>query len=164
MFLSIEFYYYPSTHSSYCVLSVDGIQTINVGGSAGSSGVLQYAATTQNGQTIFLPGTAQQVVTVGSPVVGSGSSSGGGSVSIANVPGTSGMGLLSSGSHHGPEEASRKREIRLLKNREAARECRNKKKEYIKCLENRVAVLENQNKALIEELKSLKELYTGQKS
>ena len=48
-----------------------------------------------------------------------------------------------------------------MKNREAARECRRKKKEYIKCLENRVAVLENQNKALIEELKSLKELYTG---
>ncbi len=33
------------------------------------------------------------------------------------------------------------------------------KKEYIKCLENRVAVLETQNKALIDELKSLKELY-----
>lgn len=63
-----------------------------------------------------------------------------------------------------PEEQTRKREIRLMKNREAARECRNKKKEYIKCLENRVAVLENQNKALIEELKSLKELYTGQKN
>ena len=61
------------------------------------------------------------------------------------------------------EESARKREIRLLKNREAARECRTKKKEYIKCLENRVAVLENQNKALIEELKTLKELYTGQK-
>jgi len=59
---------------------------------------------------------------------------------------------------------ARKREIRLMKNREAAKECRNKKKEYIKCLENRVAVLENQNKALIEELKSLKELYTGQKN
>jgi len=29
---------------------------------------------------------------------------------------------------------------------------------------DRVAVLENQNKALIEELKSLKELYTGQKN
>lgn len=43
--------------------------------------------------------------------------------------------------------------------REAARECRRKKKEYVKCLENRVAVLENQNKALIEELKSLKDLY-----
>lgn len=57
------------------------------------------------------------------------------------------------------EEASRKRELRLLKNRDAAKECRRKKKEYIKCLENRVAVLENQNKALIDELKSLKELY-----
>lgn len=144
---------------------IDGIQTINVGGAGAgtTSGVLQYAATTQNGQTIFLPGTAQQVVTVGSAGVGPGSSNSGGSVSLANVPGTSGMGLLSPSSHHGPEEASRKREIRLLKNREAARECRNKKKEYIKCLENRVAVLENQNKALIEELKSLKELYTGQK-
>ncbi|KAL5007569.1 hypothetical protein ScPMuIL_016375, partial [Solemya velum] len=77
------------------------------------------------------------------------------------------------------EEASRKRELRLLKNREAAKECRRKKKEtytinqprgaakecrrkkkeYVKCLENRVAVLENQNKTLIDELKSLKELY-----
>lgn len=57
------------------------------------------------------------------------------------------------------EEAARKRELRLLKNREAASECRRKKKEYVKCLENRVSVLENQNKTLIEELKSLKELY-----
>ncbi|EFX68196.1 hypothetical protein DAPPUDRAFT_330320 [Daphnia pulex] len=64
-----------------------------------------------------------------------------------------------------PSEPSlQKRELRLLKNREAARECRRKKKEYIKCLENRVAVLENQNKALIEELKSLKELYCSQKT
>ncbi|XP_013988366.1 cyclic AMP-dependent transcription factor ATF-1 isoform X3 [Salmo salar] len=52
-----------------------------------------------------------------------------------------------------------KREIRLAKNREAARECRRKKKQYVKCLENRVAVLENQNKTLIEELKTLKDLY-----
>lgn len=43
--------------------------------------------------------------------------------------------------------------------REAARECRRKKKEYVKCLENRVAVLENQNKTLIEELKTLKDIY-----
>ncbi|XP_063704329.1 cyclic AMP response element-binding protein B [Culicoides brevitarsis] len=64
-----------------------------------------------------------------------------------------------------PEDQSRaKREMRLQKNREAARECRRKKKEYIKCLENRVAVLENQNKALIDELKSLKELYCQSKS
>lgn len=66
-----------------------------------------------------------------------------------------------SGGGGGGGEASRKRAVRLQKNREAARECRRKKKEYIKCLENRVAVLENQNKALIEELKSLKELYAG---
>ncbi|XP_051970078.1 cAMP responsive element modulator b isoform X1 [Xyrauchen texanus] len=58
------------------------------------------------------------------------------------------------------EEASRKRELRLLKNREAARECRQKKKEYVKCLENRVAVLEKQNMMLIEELKALKNLYS----
>lgn len=43
--------------------------------------------------------------------------------------------------------------------REAARECRRKKKEYVKCLENHVAVLENQNKTLIEELKLLKDIY-----
>lgn len=61
-----------------------------------------------------------------------------------------------------PQDQVKKRQIRLLKNREAARECRRKKKEYIKCLENRVAVLEAQNKALIDELKSLKELYCSQ--
>ncbi|KAM9790978.1 cAMP-responsive element modulator-like isoform 1-T1 [Syngnathus typhle] len=68
------------------------------------------------------------------------------------------------GATHGPqshhtEEVTRKREVRLMKNREAARECRRKKKEYVKCLENRVAVLENQNKTLIEELKALKDIY-----
>lgn len=47
----------------------------------------------------------------------------------------------------------------LFLSREAARECRRKKKEYVKCLENRVAVLENQNKTLIEELKALKDIY-----
>ncbi|KAG8507196.1 cAMP-responsive element modulator, partial [Galemys pyrenaicus] len=61
--------------------------------------------------------------------------------------------------HQLSEDAIRKRELRLRKNREAARECRRKKKEYIKCLENRVAVLEIQNKTLLEELNSLKDLY-----
>lgn len=77
------------------------------------------------------------------------------------VPVVAQSGSLSS---PGGEDQARKREMRLLKNREAARECRRKKKEYIKCLENRVAVLENQNKALIDELKSLKELYCQQKT
>lgn len=115
------------------------LHTINLNSTAPTqaSGTVQYATAGQNGQTVFLPaGASAGVVTV--------ASQGGGHVVV--------------------EEAQRKREIRLLKNREAARECRNKKKEYIKCLENRVAVLENQNKALIEELKSLKELYTGQKN
>ena len=103
----------------------------------------QFSSTTTNGSSgssVFLPAGSsdQQIVTVQSNTSGS--------------PGNP------------AEEAARKREVRLMKNREAARECRNKKKEYIKCLENRVAVLENQNKALIEELKSLKELYTGQKN
>ncbi|XP_031787462.1 cyclic-AMP response element binding protein isoform X45 [Nasonia vitripennis] len=71
------------------------------------------------------------------------------------VPASTGHGVV-------VEDAARKREMRLLKNREAARECRRKKKEYIKCLENRVAVLENRNQSLMDELKHLKELYQHQ--
>nr|KAF6391668.1 cAMP responsive element modulator [Pipistrellus kuhlii] len=41
---------------------------------------------------------------------------------------------------------------------EAAKECRRRKKEYVKCLESRVAVLEVQNKKLIEELETLKDI------
>ncbi|XP_028290778.1 cyclic AMP-responsive element-binding protein-like [Gouania willdenowi] len=71
--------------------------------------------------------------------------------------------------HHGEEKkasaphsqavASQKKELRLLKNREAARECRRKKKEYVRCLENRVSKLEHQNRTLIEELTALKDVY-----
>ncbi|XP_069007258.1 cAMP-responsive element modulator-like [Embiotoca jacksoni] len=57
------------------------------------------------------------------------------------------------------EDALQKRELRLMKNREAARDCRRKKKEYVRCLENRVAVLEHQNKTLMEELRVLKDIY-----
>ncbi|XP_053351236.1 cAMP-responsive element modulator-like [Clarias gariepinus] len=55
-----------------------------------------------------------------------------------------------------PEEAARKRELRMKKNREAARAFRRKKKEWIRLMENRVAVLENQNKNLLEEITALK--------
>jgi len=127
---------------------------------AGTSGA---AASSSSGvQTININGQQYQIVSPsveGLQTITVGSGGGGlGGVGSSSGMGATGSGLLAS------EEANRKREIRLLKNREAARECRNKKKEYIKCLENRVAVLENQNKALIEELKSLKELYTGQKN
>ncbi|XP_038611604.1 cAMP-responsive element modulator isoform X8 [Tachyglossus aculeatus] len=68
----------------------------------------------------------------------------------------------SPGSLHSPqqlaEEATRKRELRLMKNREAAKECRRRKKEYVKCLESRVAVLEVQNKKLMDELETLKDI------
>lgn len=60
------------------------------------------------------------------------------------------------------DEVAKKRANRLHKNRVAARECRRKKKEYIKCLENRVQILEAQNKSLIEELSKLKEQYQSQ--
>merc|ERR1712004_271202 len=113
---------------------------------------VQYSTNSglSGGGAVFLPASTQQVVTVGGQS---------GAISPGGEDVASGVGV--SQEQFGQQ---RKREIRLMKNREAARECRNKKKEYIKCLENRVAVLENQNKALIEELKSLKELYTGQKN
>lgn len=57
------------------------------------------------------------------------------------------------------EERERKREMKLLKNREAAREGREKKRRYQMLLEARVSILETQNRALIEELKALKFLF-----
>uniref|UniRef100_A0A8C2WID6 BZIP domain-containing protein n=1 Tax=Cyclopterus lumpus TaxID=8103 RepID=A0A8C2WID6_CYCLU len=56
-------------------------------------------------------------------------------------------------------EASLKREQRLMKNREAVRESRVKKKEYIKCLEDRMYLLENINKTLTREIKALKDTH-----
>ncbi|XP_053487212.1 cAMP responsive element modulator b isoform X2 [Ictalurus furcatus] len=55
------------------------------------------------------------------------------------------------------EEASRKRELRLMKNRQAAKESRRRKREYVNCLEDHISMLEQQNKMLMEELKYLKE-------
>jgi hypothetical protein len=130
------------------------LQTITMTNAGTAGGTIVQYAQSQDGQQFFVPGTVGselQAYTL-RPV-----SSASSSPSVV-------LGGSSGGGHHVPEEQTRKREIRLLKNREAARECRRKKKEYIKCLENRVAVLENQNKALIDELKSLKELYCQQKT
>uniref|UniRef100_A0A8P4KF57 cAMP responsive element binding protein 1 n=1 Tax=Dicentrarchus labrax TaxID=13489 RepID=A0A8P4KF57_DICLA len=117
---------------------VQGLQTLtmaNAGTAQPGATILQYAQTS-DGQQILVPSN-QVVVQAAS-----------GDVQAYQIR-TGG----------GTEEVTRKREVRLMKNREAARECRRKKKEYVKCLENRVAVLENQNKTLIEELKALKDLY-----
>ncbi|XP_068575417.1 cyclic AMP-responsive element-binding protein 1-like [Cebidichthys violaceus] len=135
---------------------VQGLQTLTMANAGqGGATILQYAQTT-DGQQILVPSN-QVVVQAASGDVQA--------YQIRTAPTsaiTPGVVMATSpalGSGGGTEEVTRKREVRLMKNREAARECRRKKKEYVKCLENRVAVLENQNKTLIEELKALKDLY-----
>ncbi|XP_029555146.1 cAMP-responsive element modulator-like isoform X3 [Salmo trutta] len=69
----------------------------------------------------------------------------------------------SPGSLHSPphvaDETTRKRQLRLMKNRQAAKECRRRKREYIRCLETRLTMLEAQNKKLMDELNYFKEMY-----
>ncbi|KAM6953251.1 cAMP-responsive element modulator-like [Aplochiton taeniatus] len=62
-------------------------------------------------------------------------------------------------SHHSAEDATRKREIRLMKNREAAKECRRRKREYVRCLETRLSMVEAQNKKLLSDLQYVQEVY-----
>uniref|UniRef100_A0A3Q3JQQ4 BZIP domain-containing protein n=1 Tax=Monopterus albus TaxID=43700 RepID=A0A3Q3JQQ4_MONAL len=138
--------------------AIQGLQAVTMASSGGaqpSTTILQYAQT-PDGQQILVP--SNQVVVQGA----------GGEVQtyqIRTAPTSSSLPqtvVMSSSvglSQGKSDDPTMKREIRLAKNREAARECRRKKKEYVKCLENRVAVLENQNKTLIEELKTLKDLY-----
>ncbi|XP_057684009.1 cyclic AMP-responsive element-binding protein 1-like [Corythoichthys intestinalis] len=132
---------------------VQGLQTLTMANAATAqpgATILQYAQTS-DGQQILLPSN-QVVVQAASGDVQA--------YQIRTAPTSTIMATSPAlGTGTGTEEVTRKREVRLMKNREAARECRRKKKEYVKCLENRVAVLENQNKTLIEELKALKDLY-----
>lgn len=137
---------------------VQGLQTLTMANAAAAqpgATILQYAQTS-DGQQILVPSN-QVVVQAASGDVQA--------YQIRTAPTstiTPGVVMATSpalGTAGATEEVTRKREVRLMKNREAARECRRKKKEYVKCLENRVAVLENQNKTLIEELKALKDLY-----
>ncbi|XP_072710742.1 cAMP-responsive element modulator isoform X7 [Ciconia boyciana] len=140
---------------------VHGLQALtmtNSGAPQPGATIVQYAGQSPDGtQQFFVPGSqvVVQAATGDMPAY-----------QIRTPTTTLPQGVVmaaSPGTLHSPqqlaEEATRKRELRLMKNREAARECRRKKKEYVKCLENRVAVLENQNKTLIEELKALKDLY-----
>ncbi|XP_056341493.1 cAMP-responsive element modulator isoform X5 [Oenanthe melanoleuca] len=151
---------YHTNTGQYLTISQGGtIQTVtNSGAPQPGATIVQYAAQSSDGtQQFFVPG---------SPVVVQAATGDMPAYQIRTPTTTLPQGVVmaaSPGTLHSPqqmaEEATRKRELRLLKNREAARECRRKKKEYVKCLENRVAVLENQNKTLIEELKALKDLY-----
>ncbi|RWS27530.1 hypothetical protein B4U80_03336, partial [Leptotrombidium deliense] len=136
--------------------TLQGIQTLTMTNAtgAGTSAIVQYATQGQDGQ-FFVPVTVSAADLQAYQIrTGSANASGLAQGVVMTAPGN-----MNTQQHQIAEDAAKKRELRLLKNREAAKECRRKKKEYIKCLENRVAVLENQNKALIEELKSLKELY-----
>ncbi|MBN3318618.1 CREB1 protein, partial [Atractosteus spatula] len=151
---------------------VQGLQTLTMTNAAAAqpgTTILQYAQTT-DGQQILVPSNqvvVQAALTRASPLCASLLAASGDvqAYQIRTAPtSTIAPGVVMASSPALPtqqtaEEAARKREVRLMKNREAARECRRKKKEYVKCLENRVAVLENQNKTLIEELKALKDLY-----
>ncbi|OXU30259.1 hypothetical protein TSAR_014304 [Trichomalopsis sarcophagae] len=121
------------------------------------------------GEIAVIPAGTIQIATQGEGVPGlhtlsmSNSATAGGTI-VQYAQGQDAQFFVPASTGHGVvvEDAARKREMRLLKNREAARECRRKKKEYIKCLENRVAVLENRNQSLMDELKHLKELYQHQ--
>ncbi|XP_072902638.1 cyclic AMP-responsive element-binding protein 1b isoform X3 [Hemitrygon akajei] len=152
---------------------VQGLQTLTMGNTATSQGgatIVQYTQS-PDGQQIFVPSSQVVVqdhclVATSNCYEASGAAGDVQTYQIRATPNsTTGPGMVMASSPilqsqpQNAEETTRKREIRLMKNREAARECRRKKKEYVKCLENRVAVLENQNKTLIEELKALKDLY-----
>ncbi|XP_066441772.1 cAMP-responsive element modulator isoform X3 [Eleutherodactylus coqui] len=61
---------------------------------------------------------------------------------------------------HMAEEATRKREMRLMKNREAAKACRLRRKEYIRCLEGQNTMLVMENRQLKQELAAYRTLYS----
>ncbi|NWR93490.1 CREM protein, partial [Furnarius figulus] len=167
---------YHTNTGQYLTISQGGtIQTVtNSGAPQPGATIVQYAGQSPDGtQQFFVPGS--QVVVQGKAGQGTAAQQVRKSVGAATgdmpayqirTPTTTlpqGVVMAASpGTLHSPqqmaEEATRKRELRLLKNREAAKECRRRKKEYIKCLESRVAVLEVQNKKLIQELETLKDI------
>ncbi|XP_004387909.2 cAMP-responsive element modulator isoform X4 [Trichechus manatus latirostris] len=139
---------------------VQGLQALtmtNSGAPPPGATIVQYAAQSADGtQQFFVPGSqvVVQATTGDMPAY---------QIRAPTTALPQGVVMAASpGSLHNPqqlaEEATRKRELRLMKNREAAKECRRRKKEYVKCLESRVAVLEVQNKKLIEELETLKDI------
>ncbi|XP_037692332.1 cyclic AMP-dependent transcription factor ATF-1-like isoform X2 [Choloepus didactylus] len=141
---------------------VQGLQTLTMTNSGssqqGTTTVLQYAQTS-DGQQILVPSNQVVVQTASGDMQTYQIRT---TLTASSLPQTvvmtSPVNLTSQTTK--ADDPQLKREIRLMKNREAAQKCRRKKKEYVKCLENRVAVLENQNKTLIEELKTLKDLYS----
>ncbi|XP_037021677.2 cAMP-responsive element modulator isoform X1 [Artibeus jamaicensis] len=151
---------------------VQGLQALTVtnsGAPPSGATIVQYAAQAADGtQQFFVPGSQVVVQDEETELAPSHMAAATGDMPTYQIrapPTALPQGVVvaaSPGSLHSPqqlaEEATRKRELRLMKNREAAKECRRRKKEYVKCLESRVAVLEVQNKRLIEELETLKDI------
>ncbi|XP_005354836.1 cAMP-responsive element modulator isoform X2 [Microtus ochrogaster] len=150
---------------------VQGLQALtmtNSGAPPPGATIVQYAAQSADGtQQFFVPGSQVVVQDEETDLAPSHMAAATGDMPTYQIraPTALPQGVVmaaSPGSLHSPqqlaEEATRKRELRLMKNREAAKECRRRKKEYVKCLESRVAVLEVQNKKLIEELETLKDI------
>ncbi|XP_063109765.1 cAMP-responsive element modulator isoform X6 [Cavia porcellus] len=151
---------------------VQGLQALtmtNSGAAPPGAAIVQYAAQAADGtQQFFVPGSQVVVQDEETELAPSHMAAATGDMPAYQIraPATAlpqGVVMATSpGTLHSPqqlaEEATRKRELRLMKNREAAKECRRRKKEYVKCLESRVAVLEVQNKKLIEELETLKDI------
>ncbi|NXM66993.1 ATF1 factor, partial [Serilophus lunatus] len=157
---------YQTSTGQYIAIAANGVQLAGPGpeGPQGLQALpqpgptlLQYAHTS-DGQQILVPSNQVVVQTASGDMQTYQIRSTASSSSLPQAVVMASPVTLSSQSSK-TDDPQLKREIRLMKNREAARECRRKKKEYVKCLENRVAVLENQNKTLIEELKTLKDLY-----
>ncbi|XP_060048445.1 cAMP-responsive element modulator isoform X4 [Erinaceus europaeus] len=177
---------YQTSTGQYIAIAQGGAIQISNAGSDGAPGlqaltmtnpgapppgatIVQYAAQAADGtQRFFVPGSQVVVQDEESELAPSHMAAATGDMPTYQIraPTTTlpqGVVMAASpGSLHSPqqlaEEATRKRELRLMKNREAAKECRRRKKEYVKCLESRVAVLEVQNKKLIEELETLKDI------
>ncbi|NXG10938.1 CREM protein, partial [Sakesphorus luctuosus] len=165
---------YHTNTGQYLTISQGGtIQTVtNSGAPQPGATIVQYAGQSSDGtQQFFVPGSqvvvqvlalSQRLSSFSCSATATGDMP---AYQIRTPTTTLPQGVVmaaSPGTLHSPqqmaEEATRKRELRLLKNREAAKECRRRKKEYIKCLESRVAVLEVQNKKLIQELETLKDI------
>ncbi|XP_072811510.1 cAMP-responsive element modulator isoform X5 [Vicugna pacos] len=158
-----------STPGSDGVQGLQALTMTNSGAPPPGATIVQYAAQSADGtQQFFVPGSQVVVQDEETELAPSHMAAATGDMPTYQIraPATAlpqGVVMAASpGSLHSPqqlaEEATRKRELRLMKNREAAKECRRRKKEYVKCLESRVAVLEVQNKKLIEELETLKDI------
>ncbi|XP_036374678.1 cAMP-responsive element modulator-like isoform X2 [Megalops cyprinoides] len=137
---------------------LQGLQTLtmsNSGTPQPGATIVQYAAQSGDGpQQFFVPGSqvVVQAATGDMPAyqIRAPTSSLPQGVVMAASPGS-----LHSPQQHA-EEATRKREVRLMKNREAARECRRRRRDYVQCLENRLTLLELQRKKLTDELQHLR--------